>query len=86
MPCSVFGLYNLLMGIVLRDPLLTPALGEVLPSLAPLRYKGSASVSQTQLHQKIIKKNLLTRHACCVIVIKVLRTMPKTVGAEKRNE
>ena len=29
-----------------RDPLLTPVLSEVLSSLVPLRYKGSASVSQ----------------------------------------
>ncbi len=28
-----------------HDPLLTPALNEVFPSLVPLRYKGSESVS-----------------------------------------
>ena len=43
-------------------------------------------MSQTQPHPKNVLKNQLTRHAGCVIVIKVLRTMPKTVGAAKRNE
>ncbi len=40
-----------------HDPLLTPVLGEVFSSLAPLRYKGSESVSYIkQLHPTSHKK------------------------------